>query len=283
MLFDIGHNDAFESLGALVPGQHWSSFDVPRADAKRGKASLFVTTIWNWHSVKEQNGRRRPTDLAIVRALDGTYWYRMRRAHKGESRGTHVAHWDGLNLALESGIPIVGVLKDVHTNRCASRVIFDITDWRDEIGGEAIWVRLFPRFATSFPFQDADLSEKIETSTSPKTLAEVQTAFDAAVTASMASSHAQRLRRLNSAPSAPKRVEVVSYAYLRNPDVVAEVLLRAQGKCEGCGSAAPFLRRTDGSPYLEVHHRVTLASGGSDTVENAEALCPNCHRARHYA
>jgi 5-methylcytosine-specific restriction protein A len=27
----------------------------------------------------------------------------------------------------------------------------------------------------------------------------------------------------------------------------------------------------------------TLAQGGSDRVQNAIALCPNCHRALHYA
>ncbi|MFL9918022.1 HNH endonuclease signature motif containing protein [Paraburkholderia fungorum] len=59
-----------------------------------------------------------------------------------------------------------------------------------------------------------------------------------------------------------------------------EVLLRADGTCEGCGQSAPF-QRADGTPYLEVHHRRRLADGGEDTVENAIALCPNCHRERH--
>ena len=27
----------------------------------------------------------------------------------------------------------------------------------------------------------------------------------------------------------------------------------------------------------------TLVQGGSDRVQNAVALCPNCHRALHYA
>lgn len=283
MLFDIGHNDAFRSLGALVPGQHWSSFDVPRADAKRGKASLFVTTIWNWHSVKDPNGQRLPTELAIVRGPDGSYWYRMTRARKGESRGTHVAHWEGLNLAIESGTPIVGILKDVHTKRCASRAIFDITDWRDEHGGEAIWVRLSPRHTTAFPFQDTDLSEKLTGLSTMISLADLQVSFEAAVTASKALNRSKRLSRLHSAPVAARRVKVITYAYLRNPDVVAEVLFRAQGNCERCGNSAPFLRRSDGTPYLEVHHRVTLASGGADAVKNAEALCPNCHRELHYA
>jgi 5-methylcytosine-specific restriction protein A len=68
---------------------------------------------------------------------------------------------------------------------------------------------------------------------------------------------------------------------LGNSDVIAEVLLRANGTCEGCGQSAPF-QRADGTLYLEVHHRRRLADAGEDSVENAIALCPNCHRERHY-
>src|SRR5262245_15614817 len=38
--------------------------------------------------------------------------------------------------------------------------------------------------------------------------------------------------------------------YQRSRDVRNYVLARANGKCEGCGTAAPFLR-LDGTPYLE--------------------------------
>lgn len=75
-------------------------------------------------------------------------------------------------------------------------------------------------------------------------------------------------------------VQVVQYA--RDPRVVAYVLNRAQGVCEACDNPAPF-KRADGSPYLEAHHIVPLAEGGPDTVENCAALCPNCHRAMHFA
>ncbi|WP_092797985.1 MULTISPECIES: HNH endonuclease [unclassified Janthinobacterium] len=68
----------------------------------------------------------------------------------------------------------------------------------------------------------------------------------------------------------------------RDPDVVAEVLERACGKCEGYGALAPFIKKANGEPYLEVHHIVPLAEHGDDMPENALALCPNCHRQRHY-
>jgi 5-methylcytosine-specific restriction protein A len=60
-------------------------------------------------------------------------------------------------------------------------------------------------------------------------------------------------------------------------------MLRAKGLCEACGCKAPFIRISDGTPYLEIHHIEPLADGGDDTVKNATALCPNCHRRAHYA
>jgi 5-methylcytosine-specific restriction endonuclease McrA len=39
---------------------------------------------------------------------------------------------------------------------------------------------------------------------------------------------------------------------------------------------APFLSR-NGSPYLEVHHIIALANGGTHHPSNLAAVCPNCH------
>jgi 5-methylcytosine-specific restriction protein A len=80
----------------------------------------------------------------------------------------------------------------------------------------------------------------------------------------------------------PKKSQVLTTVYARNQHVVAERLMIANGRCEDCGQLAPFLRKFNGLPYLEVHHRITLANGGDDTVENAIALCPNCHRRQHF-
>jgi len=78
-----------------------------------------------------------------------------------------------------------------------------------------------------------------------------------------------------------KTREVVSTQYVRDPAVVAWVLQEANGVCECCQSPAPF-DKPSGDPYLEVHHLRRLADGGSDTVSNAVALCPNCHRELHH-
>lgn len=107
-------------------------------------------------------------------------------------------------------------------------------------------------------------------------------AFNESVAKSMRDTREARRLRLERAKKRPDRLEVTTYIYVRNPDVVAEVLDRAKGVCEECKGSAPFLRRSDGTPYLEVHHKTQLLKGGEDTVENAIALCPNCHRAMHF-
>ncbi len=106
--------------------------------------------------------------------------------------------------------------------------------------------------------------------------------FRKAVARSLSESSAERRKRIKLAARKPARTVQVVIGYVRNPDVVAEVLFRACGKCESCKRTAPFTRRSDGSPYLEVHHVHRLADGGDDSVENAEALCPNCHREKHH-
>lgn len=91
-----------------------------------------------------------------------------------------------------------------------------------------------------------------------------------------------RRKRLEKAIKIPTKTQVVSYVYDRNPDVVAEVLKRANGLCELCKKEAPFLKASNSSRYLEVHHWLPLADGGEDTVQNATALCPNCHKESHF-
>jgi 5-methylcytosine-specific restriction enzyme A len=107
--------------------------------------------------------------------------------------------------------------------------------------------------------------------------------FEKAVEVSLQDDTEKRRERLRNNPNRiPARVALVTWGFARNPDVVAEVRYLANGKCQECKRPAPFRRRTDGKPYLEVHHKRRLADHGEDTVANAIALCPNCHRKRHY-
>jgi 5-methylcytosine-specific restriction protein A len=94
---------------------------------------------------------------------------------------------------------------------------------------------------------------------------------------------AERKKMLDEALGIPEvKFRQVAY-YVRNPYVVAQRLEMAAGRCEKCRQSAPFIRDGGrGAPYLEVYHKLQLSKGGLDTIENTEALCPNCHRERHY-
>lgn len=71
-----------------------------------------------------------------------------------------------------------------------------------------------------------------------------------------------------------------SQVYERNPYVTELAKRRANGICQLCNEPAPFKNKL-GDPYLETHHIEWLSKGGSDTIENTVALCPNCHKKMH--
>jgi len=106
--------------------------------------------------------------------------------------------------------------------------------------------------------------------------------FQHAVEKSLKDQSRNRQQRLQAYDGKPQKIQTISYGFNRSPDVVAEALLRAGGICERCSKPAPFSRKSDGSPYLEVHHKLPLSEGGPDTLQNVIALCPNCHREVHF-
>lgn len=176
---------------------------------------------------------------------------------------------------LPSGKPCVNLLSIVNLVRLPNPIsvtnLVKVNDGtpvkpRTQAGGWS-YVKLLPDWiGVSETHIDWDLKEE----------------FQRAIERAQTDTAEARGKRLAAASSIPVKVQVISYAFRRNPDVVAEVLLRAKGKCESCNRDAPFLRASDGSPFLEIHHKVPLAEGGDDTVSNAVALCPNCHRRMHY-
>lgn len=92
----------------------------------------------------------------------------------------------------------------------------------------------------------------------------------------------RRQERLKKANKIPFSVFTQTRVFLRNADVVVEVLQRANGICDYCNEPAPFIKDSNGDGFLEVHHINPLAEGGDDTIENSVALCPNCHRFSHF-
>ncbi|GIU46623.1 hypothetical protein TUM3794_39590 [Shewanella colwelliana] len=95
----------------------------------------------------------------------------------------------------------------------------------------------------------------------------------------------ERLARLDKiGKTKPEKIQVTTYVFKRNPDVIAEALYRADGRCENdkCQGYKAFNRRSNGTPYVEVHHINPLSEGGLDIPENTIVLCPNCHREKHF-
>ena len=79
----------------------------------------------------------------------------------------------------------------------------------------------------------------------------------------------------------PKRQRTIN-DFVRDPFVVAAALARGEGRCEMPKCASQLFDRDDDRPYLEVHHITPLGEGGDDTLLNAAALCPACHRELHF-
>ncbi len=83
-------------------------------------------------------------------------------------------------------------------------------------------------------------------------------------------------------PANPKKTNNASSQYIRNIYVSEFIKRQAKGVCQDCFNAAPFYIKNTDEPYLETHHIIPLSLGGKDVIENVIALCPNCHRKRHY-
>ena len=102
------------------------------------------------------------------------------------------------------------------------------------------------------------------------------------VEASLELSEAERLKRIKNYPATPEKISITTVGFKRNQHIIAQRLFLAKGICEGCKNPAPFQKKNNGEPYLEVHHIILLSENGEDTVKNTIALCPNCHREKHF-
>lgn len=135
----------------------------------------------------------------------------------------------------------------------------------------------YPRSITSPPLELADKVRKLiqgRRETGVRSLGDED--LDAASLAEL-----RAVALLKARPSAPKRERHV-LGRLRSRAIHLYVLIRAGGRCEGCGQLAPFCKR-DGSGYLEPHHTTRLADEGPDHPAKVIGLCPNCHRRSHHS
>lgn len=114
------------------------------------------------------------------------------------------------------------------------------------------------------------------------TQAEYLAKFDTAIGGSLTTTSSERQKIILASDKTPKKVLRYIEDYARNPNVVAEALYKANGICEACHQPAPFIKKSNGQPYLEVHHIKPLSQGGEDSLDNVQAICPNCHRKMHF-
>jgi 5-methylcytosine-specific restriction endonuclease McrA len=90
------------------------------------------------------------------------------------------------------------------------------------------------------------------------------------------------LKKAQSATKKPERKKVETSTYNRNHAIVVYVQERSGFKCEVDSCNYQGFEKEDGTKFIEVHHLIQLSENGEDSIDNAVAVCPNCHRLLHY-
>lgn len=92
-------------------------------------------------------------------------------------------------------------------------------------------------------------------------------------------------------PKPEKRVESVKYEnveqYPRNRETALKALQRANYKCEIDEEHPSFVKKSDGTTYMEPHHLIPMSYQSQfdhslDVQANIVSLCSNCHNQLHY-
>ncbi len=115
----------------------------------------------------------------------------------------------------------------------------------------------------------------------------IERAFDDSVSleerekqASQMDVHSLKLAAINHSTDKPIERDVVVKQISRDPYIAEYAKKKANGICQLCAQPAPF-KDKNGKPYLESHHIIWLSQGGTDSIDNTVALCPNCHKKMH--
>lgn len=75
--------------------------------------------------------------------------------------------------------------------------------------------------------------------------------------------------------------QTVSNVYQRNPLISLFAKRSANWTCQKCGMKSPFKDDIMNNAFIQSHHIEWLEKGGTDTIDNVIALCPNCHKIVH--
>ncbi|WP_213953260.1 MULTISPECIES: hypothetical protein [unclassified Variovorax] len=138
--FTSEHNAAYLQQDVLAPGQRWYAFDVLMPLARKGHATKFVMTLWNYHQTKTAPVVR---ECAIRKdRASGSYWYRVAKEKPGVNNNNRKSLWSAIDIANNDGLPMFGILKDVQTKRCSLTDIYPIADVVYEQDGSALWLLL---------------------------------------------------------------------------------------------------------------------------------------------
>ncbi|MFH7040794.1 HNH endonuclease [Paucibacter sp. JuS9] len=131
-----------EKLKVLKAGQRWFSFDVPMADARKGVASRFGMTLWNFHCI---DGTRDFEKWGITKdPVTGSFWYRVPKSRNGVTSNNRKSLWDALQIAATMPQPfqMQGILKDGKTHLCSPDHVFDIAEVHMQADGSRLWLKL---------------------------------------------------------------------------------------------------------------------------------------------
>jgi hypothetical protein len=76
--------------------------------------------------------------------------------------------------------------------------------------------------------------------------------------------------------------------YVRDPSLAARAIKHYKYTCQANSGHETFVSAVSGEQYVEVHHLIPISYSGKfqyslDVPENLIVLCPNCHRAIHFA
>lgn len=275
-------------IGAVATGKHIVKREWLREDPICSDLLILKQSAGTNYPITSRHAQR----LSDLWSNTGTKWS---RAESLAALETYLATYGG-PLSKVPGSPVADLSLQVGraVGGAYNKVLnFRALDPRDERAGlsggsdvdEAVWEEFFDAAAGEVDHARLDTAIRREwpDAWAKSALAEQRKSLEDRVEAAMAQgADALRERLKKGASEGPAQSTLVeSKVYNRSADVIAYARLRACDRCELPGCRHPTFERLDGTPFVEVHHIITLADGGSDSINNVACLCPSHHREIH--